>query len=634
MKRGVLSFLAAAALMAMFPRAGSAQTYWAYGYSHIWVTQSVVYMWGYTAIDYQSAYTYSVQSVAIPEDASGHQIPGYPPVSASGNPSVGASDTMPAADGQVYGLQTNHWILAPSGDPLGYGTITPQNYDTVFTVYPTGTPGPSTCNGSGGPPDCYAVGSTYVHTDTHDYAPSVTGIDWTSYANPASPGGYPIAVLYGTDLTYWAGTPSQTSISVPGVYTNVAYADSGQINLEYAIPNGTAAGTITGTITTPNGSGNFTFNVSSGLGYQSISFPAIGNQSMSVSPINVSATATSGLTVVFSSDTTSVCTVSGTSVTLVTTGTCTVRAQQHGNGSYEAATDQTQSFTVTSGSGGGGGGSGSSYTDFIRLGSRLVAVKTGPLSGGPTLTASPSSGTYSSETFTFSYSNSAGVSGVGVLINSSVNGQHACWMYFDGSTLSLAEDDGSTWSGMLANSQCSLSSPTGIVNTGTDKAFTTTITFTSAFAGSRNIYMLGPSGYQTEGTITVAGSDVPSLSMYPGSGNTMTGTIAFTASDAETITGMTVLINTSVNGASACWFYTDGYSVDLADDGGNWGSSSLTNSQCTLSSPSYSTSGGLSLTVSITFTFGFAGAKNVYMWAENSGGGQAGYSQEGTWTVP
>lgn len=464
----------------------------------------------------------------------------------------------------------------------------------------------------------------------------MTGYDWTSYANPTTPGGYPIVVLYGTDLTYWAGTPSQTSISVPGIYTNITYADSGQINLEYAIPNGTASGTITGTITTPNGTGSITFNVSSGLGYQSISFPAIGNQDIATSPINISATATSGLTVTFISTTTSVCTVSGSSVTLLTTGTCTITAQQHGNGSYEAAADQTQSFTVTSSGGGGGGGGGGSgsYTDFIRLGSRLVAVKTGPLTGGPTLTASPSSGTYSSATFTFSYSNSAGVSGVGVLINGSVNGQHACWMYFDGANLSLADDTGSTWNGPLNNSQCSLTSPTGIINTGTNKSFTTTITFTAAFAGTRNIYMLGPSGYQTEGTITVAGSDVPTLSMSPTSGNTMSGTFTFTAHDAVTISGMTVLINTSVNGASACWFYTDGSSVSLAEDDGTDWSGTLSNSQCSLSSVSLSSSGGLTLTVSIAFTSSFAGAKNVYMWAENTGGGQAGYTQEGTWTVP
>jgi hypothetical protein len=61
------------------------------------------------------------------------------------------------------------------------------------------------------------------------------------------------------------------------------------------------------------------------------------------------ATASSGLTVTFSSGTTSVCTSSGTNgsvFTFVGTGTCTVLADQAGNSSYLAAPEVSQSFTV------------------------------------------------------------------------------------------------------------------------------------------------------------------------------------------------------------------------------------------------------------------------------------------------
>ena len=62
----------------------------------------------------------------------------------------------------------------------------------------------------------------------------------------------------------------------------------------------------------------------------------------------VSATASSGLTVTFSADPASagVCTVSGSSVSLVGSGTCTIDADQPGNGSYQAATQAQQSFGV------------------------------------------------------------------------------------------------------------------------------------------------------------------------------------------------------------------------------------------------------------------------------------------------
>ncbi|MGO4598320.1 Ig-like domain repeat protein [Terrabacter sp. 2RAF25] len=60
----------------------------------------------------------------------------------------------------------------------------------------------------------------------------------------------------------------------------------------------------------------------------------------------VAATATSGLAVTFSSATSSVCTVSGSTVTFVGAGTCTIQADQPGNGTYAAAAQKLQSFQV------------------------------------------------------------------------------------------------------------------------------------------------------------------------------------------------------------------------------------------------------------------------------------------------
>jgi large repetitive protein len=61
---------------------------------------------------------------------------------------------------------------------------------------------------------------------------------------------------------------------------------------------------------------------------------------------SVSATATSGLAVSFSSATTSVCTVSGSTVKLVGGGTCTIDADQGGNGQWGPAAQKQQSFAV------------------------------------------------------------------------------------------------------------------------------------------------------------------------------------------------------------------------------------------------------------------------------------------------
>jgi len=62
--------------------------------------------------------------------------------------------------------------------------------------------------------------------------------------------------------------------------------------------------------------------------------------------VSVSASASSGLSVTFSSLTPSVCSVSGSAVTALTTGPCTVAANQAGNGSYSSAPQVTASVTV------------------------------------------------------------------------------------------------------------------------------------------------------------------------------------------------------------------------------------------------------------------------------------------------
>lgn len=79
---------------------------------------------------------------------------------------------------------------------------------------------------------------------------------------------------------------------------------------------------------------------------QTITFAALAGKTYGNAPFTVSATSSSGLVVAFSSQTTTVCTVSGTTVTIVAAGACTIRASQAGNGNYNAATDVDRQFTV------------------------------------------------------------------------------------------------------------------------------------------------------------------------------------------------------------------------------------------------------------------------------------------------
>lgn len=88
------------------------------------------------------------------------------------------------------------------------------------------------------------------------------------------------------------------------------------------------------------------FDIAVNLVTQSISFAALPDLILGNAPAQLSATATSGLTVSFSSMTVGVCTVAGNTLTLVTAGSCTVAASQAGNAGFAAAPAVSRSFTV------------------------------------------------------------------------------------------------------------------------------------------------------------------------------------------------------------------------------------------------------------------------------------------------
>ena len=79
---------------------------------------------------------------------------------------------------------------------------------------------------------------------------------------------------------------------------------------------------------------------------QSISFGPISTQILEEAPFTLTATASSGLAVSFTPTPASVCQISGSTVTLEGTGTCTITASQPGNGTYSAAKSVSQSFLV------------------------------------------------------------------------------------------------------------------------------------------------------------------------------------------------------------------------------------------------------------------------------------------------
>ncbi|MCZ8121398.1 MAG: fibronectin type III domain-containing protein, partial [Microcystis sp. LE18-22.4A] len=137
-----------------------------------------------------------------------------------------------------------------------------------------------------------------------------------------------------------------TVTSNPGGFTKTGAASPLTVT---GLSNGTA---YTFTVTARNANGSSAASDPSSSvtpkALQTITFNPPGTQTFGTTP-NISglASATSGLTVTFTSTTTGVCTITtGGVLTFITAGSCTINADQAGNATYSAATTVPQTFTV------------------------------------------------------------------------------------------------------------------------------------------------------------------------------------------------------------------------------------------------------------------------------------------------
>ncbi|MFY9744605.1 MAG: hypothetical protein WAK21_21575 [Candidatus Sulfotelmatobacter sp.] len=178
-----------------------------------------------------------------------------------------------------------------------------------------------------------AVGSVTSKAATLTVLPLVPTLVFA--AIPAETYGKPPFTVSASSAS--SGTVTYSLVSGPATISNtgsVVITGTGTVVIaasQVARGNYTAASTTT----------SFTVNSEA----QAITFANPGTQTVAT-PLTLSATSTSGLTVALTSTTPGVCTVSGTSVTLIATGTCTIDASQAGNNDYTAATMVPQSFTV------------------------------------------------------------------------------------------------------------------------------------------------------------------------------------------------------------------------------------------------------------------------------------------------
>ena len=220
------------------------------------------------------------------------------------------------------------------------------------------------CTLSGSTVSFAGAGTCTIRADqsgnaTYAAAPQVQqSFTVTSPPPPSSPqsitftSGAPAATVGGAGYTVSASASSGLAVTF-----SLAASSAGVCTLSGSLVSFVGTGTCT---IDANQGGNGSYQAAPqaqqsfavGLASQTISFTSSppGGATVGGATYTVTATASSGLTVSLTVAPASagVCSLSGSVVSFGGAGTCTIRANQAGNGSYQAAAQAQQSFTVTS----------------------------------------------------------------------------------------------------------------------------------------------------------------------------------------------------------------------------------------------------------------------------------------------
>ncbi len=277
--------------------------------------------------------------------------PSVSSIAVSGSPAATATSVayLVTFSEAVINVASSDFTLTATGSAAGtVGTITGtgSNVLTVAVDSITGTgtlrldlKAASGITDNAGNGNIAAYSSGAAHTVAIPTAPGAPTI------NTATPGNGQVSVAFtapasdgGSAITGYTVTAS------PGGFTASGAASPLVVT---GLANGTA---YTFTVTATNATGTSTASAASAAvtpkAAQTITFGNPGTQNFGTAP-TLTATSSSTLPVSFTSSTTAVCTItSGGALTFGSSGVCTINANQAGNGSFEAAPQVSQTFSV------------------------------------------------------------------------------------------------------------------------------------------------------------------------------------------------------------------------------------------------------------------------------------------------
>ena len=255
--------------------------------------------------------------------------------------------TSEAVVGVVAHKQANGYV---SGWQLMCGTLpdgsSRTTSPTVFGWSNAGTSSPSQRETIQCPTGMVAVGMVAHVGGIMDRVGfrcgTITGADQATVSMSSSS-----TITYGTSMTVTANGGSGNGA--------ISYSASGSCTLSGSTLTATGnAGATCSVSATRAGNTNYnagtsaTQTVTIQRAANTITFANPGTKTWSATPFNVAPTATSGITPSVTSTTPSVCSVSGLSVTMLSSGTCSLTATQGETTNHVAAVAVVQSFTINS----------------------------------------------------------------------------------------------------------------------------------------------------------------------------------------------------------------------------------------------------------------------------------------------
>ena len=243
---------------------------------------------------------------------------------------------------------------APASAAVGGASYTPgatanSGLAVVITIDPSAG---SVCTIAGGTVSFQNVGSCVINFNqagdsTYQAAPQVQ----QSFA--VGQGGNVITFPPLADTPFTSTPPSPAAAASSGLTVSYASTTTGVCTVSGAGAISFASAGTCSITASQAGNANYaaatpvsrSFQVTPGV--NTITFAALPSRALGSGTFNLAATASSGLTVAYVSTTTGVCTVSGTTVSLLAVGNCSITANQSGNSNFAAAAPVSQTFAIT-----------------------------------------------------------------------------------------------------------------------------------------------------------------------------------------------------------------------------------------------------------------------------------------------